>query len=51
LAQQTPPPAQLTATIIGTVRDITGSTVPNASVVLQGPTEHHTLIVMQNERF
>jgi hypothetical protein len=38
LAQQTPPPAPQTATIIGTVRDITGGTVPNASVVLKGPT-------------
>ena len=51
LAQQTPPPAPQTATIIGTVRDITGGTVPNASVVLQGPTEHRILVTADDGFF
>jgi len=36
-AQQPKTPAPQTATITGTVLDATGSTVPNAAVVLQGP--------------
>jgi len=36
-AQQALPQAPQTATIMGTVLDITGGTVPNATVALQGP--------------
>ncbi len=37
LAQQAPSPIPQAGTILGTVVDVTGSTVPNATVVLQGP--------------
>jgi Carboxypeptidase regulatory-like domain len=43
-AQQPLPQASQTATIIGTVLDITGGTVPNATVVLQRPNENRTLV-------
>jgi hypothetical protein len=36
-AQQVPPQTPQTGTIVGTVLDVTGATVPNALVVLQGP--------------
>ena len=42
-AQQPLPQAPQTATIMGTVLDITGGTVPNATVVSQGPNENRTL--------
>ncbi len=37
VAQQAPSQSPQTGTILGTVLDATGSTVPNATVVLQGP--------------
>src|SRR3974390_1522007 len=37
LAQQALPTAPQAATIVGTVLDVTGGTVPNATVVLQAP--------------
>ena len=39
-AAQTPP----TGTVVGTVLDVTGATVPNATVVLQGPNDRRTLV-------
>jgi len=44
VAQQVPPQAPQSATIIGTVLDITGSTVPNAIVVLQEPNQHRSTV-------
>jgi len=43
-AQQALPQAPQTATITGTVLDATGGTVPNATVVAQGPNEHRTVL-------
>jgi hypothetical protein len=43
VAQQTQPQVPQTATIIGTVLDVTGGTVPSAIVVLQGASEHRTI--------
>ena len=43
-AQQVPPQTPQTATIVGTVLDVTGATVPNAQVVLQGPDERRTFV-------
>src|SRR5215467_6441741 len=40
VAQQTQPQVPQTATIIGTVLDVTGGTVPSAIVLLQGASEH-----------
>ena len=40
-----------TATIIGTVLDVTGATVPNAHVVLQGPDERRTFVTGDNGFF
>ncbi len=45
--QQTPP----TATIIGTVLDVTGATVPNARVALQGRDERRTFVTGDNGFF
>ncbi len=53
-AQQVQPqaaPTPQTGTIIGTVLDATGATVPNATVVLQGPNEHRTLVTGENGFF
>ncbi|MFZ0705410.1 MAG: carboxypeptidase-like regulatory domain-containing protein [Candidatus Korobacteraceae bacterium] len=50
-AQQVPPPTPQTATIIGTVLDITGATVPNALVVLQEPHERRTIVTGDNGFF
>lgn len=43
VAQQVPPQGPQNATITGTVLDITGSTVPNAIVVLQEPNQHRSI--------
>jgi len=51
LAQQVPPQAPNTATIIGTVLDVTGATVPNALVVLQGPDGRRTIVTGDNGFF
>ena len=50
-AQQPLPQAPQTATIMGTVLDITGGTVPNATVVSQGPNENRTLVTGDNGFF
>ena len=50
-AQQVPPPTPQIATIIGTVLDVTGATVPNAQVVLQGPDERRTFVTGDNGFF
>src|SRR5215831_17606300 len=52
-AQQVPLPAPSTGTIVGTVLDATGSTVPNATVVLQGtaPDDHRTVVTGDNGFF
>lgn len=50
-AQQPLPQAPQTATIIGTVLDITGRTVPNATVVSQGPNENRTVVTGDNGFF
>ena len=50
-AQQVPPQTPQTATIIGTVLDVTGATVPNALVVLQGPNERRTFVTGDNGFF
>jgi Carboxypeptidase regulatory-like domain len=50
-AQQVPPQTPHTPTIIGTVLDITGATVPNALVVLQGPDERRTFVTGDNGFF
>ena len=50
-AQQVPPQTSRTATIIGTVLDVTGATVPNALVVLQGPDERRTFVTGDNGFF
>ncbi len=50
-AQQVPPPTPQTATIVGTVLDVTGATVPNALVVLQGPDERRTFVTGDNGFF
>lgn len=43
-AQQPATQAAQTDIIVGTVLDITGSTVPNATVVLEEPNQHRTVI-------
>ena len=50
-AQQPLPQAPPTATIMGTVLDITGGTVPNATVVSQGPNENRTVVTGDNGFF
>jgi len=50
-AQQLPAQVSQKATIIGTVMDITGATVPNAHVVLQGPNERRTVLTGNNGFF
>ena len=50
-AQQVPLPTPQTATVIGTVLDVTGATVPNAQVVLQGPDERRTFVTGDNGFF
>ena len=50
-AQQVPPQTPQTATVIGTVLDVTGATVPNAHVVLQGPAERRTFVTGDNGFF
>src|SRR5271166_4321100 len=44
VAQQVPPQGPQSATIAGTVLDITGSTVPNANVVLQEPNQRRSIV-------
>ena len=44
------PPPQ-TATVIGTVLDVTGATVPNALVALQGTDERRTFVTGDNGFF
>jgi len=53
LAQQVLPSAPQTATIVGTVLDVNGGTVPGASVVLQGPVpdDHRALVTQDNGFF
>lgn len=53
LAQQVLPSDPQTATIIGTVLDVNGGTVPKASVVLQGPApdDHRALVAQDNGFF
>ena len=53
LAQQAPPPLTQPGTILGTVVDATGSTVPNATVVLRGPgpNDERTLVTTDNGFF
>jgi len=53
LAQQVLPSAPQTGTIIGTVLDVNGGTIPSASVVLQGPTpdDHRALVTKDNGFF
>ncbi len=43
LAQQAPSQSPQAGTIVGTVLDVTGSTVPDAIVVLAEPNQHRTL--------
>jgi hypothetical protein len=50
-AQQVSPQTPQTAAIIGTVLDVTGATVPNAQVVLQGPDERRTFVTADNGFF
>ena len=50
-AQQVPLQTPQTATVIGTVLDVTGATVPNAQVVLQGPDERRTFVTGDNGFF
>ncbi len=50
-AQQVPAQTPQTGTIIGTVLDVTGATVPNAHVVLQGPDERRTFVTGDNGFF
>lgn len=50
-AQQAPPQTPQTATVIGTVLDVTGATVPNALVALQGPDERRTFVTGNNGFF
>ncbi len=50
-AQQLPPQTPQTATVVGTVLDVTGATVPNAHVVLQGPDELRTFVTRDNGFF
>src|SRR5271167_4604675 len=50
-AQQVPPQTPQTAAIIGTVLDVTGATVPNSLVVLQGPDERRTFVTGDNGFF
>ncbi len=50
-AQQSLPQPQQTGTVIGTVLDISGSTVPNATVVLQGLNDSRTVITADNGFF
>ncbi len=50
-AQQVPPQTSQTATVIGTVQDVTGATVPNAHVVLQGSEESRTFVTGDNGFF
>lgn len=53
LAQQAPPPLTQPGTILGTVVDATGSTVPNATVVLRGPrpNDERSLVTTDNGFF
>ena len=53
LAQQVLPSAPQTATIVGTVLDVNGGTVPSASIVLQGPApnDHRALVTQDNGFF
>ncbi len=48
---QQPLPQAPPATILGTVLDITGGTVPNATVVSQGPNENRTVVTGDNGFF
>ena len=50
-AQQVPPQSPQTATVIGTVLDVTGATVPNAHVVLQGSDDRRTFVTGDNGFF
>ena len=53
LGQNTQTPARQSASIIGTVTDLNGDTVPNAAVVLKGPDLHydHTVATSENGFF
>ena len=53
VAQQAPSQSPQMGTILGTVLDATGSTVPNATVVLQGPTlnDRRTLVTRDDGFF
>jgi len=50
-AQQSVLQGPQTGTIVGTVVDITGGTVPSATVVLQGPNEHRSVFTGDNGFF
>jgi Carboxypeptidase regulatory-like domain len=50
-AQQSVLQGPQTGTIVGTVLDISGGTVPNATVALQGPNEHRTVVTSDNGFF
>jgi Carboxypeptidase regulatory-like domain len=53
VAQQSSPPARQNGTIIGTVLDVSGSTVPGARVTLQGPApnDRRTVVTGKNGFF
>jgi hypothetical protein len=50
-AQQVPAQTPNTATIIGTVLDVTGATVPNALIVLKESNERRTFVTGDNGFF
>ena len=50
-AEEITPQTPRTSTITGTVMDVTGATVPNAQVVLQGPDVRRTLVTGDNGFF
>ena len=49
--QQFVSPGPRMGTIVGTVLDISGGTVPNATVILQGPNEHRSVTTGDNGFF
>lgn len=51
VAQQSQPPALQNGTIVGTVLDATGATVPNAKVILEGLNEPRSLVTGDNGFF
>ena len=50
-AQQSVLQEPQTGTLVGTVLDISGGTIPNATVVLQGPNEHRSVVTGENGFF